>query len=142
MDVLWGVLDGYAPLTSWLTARGGKKWKFTAGDRLPLELTPTDLPALMVWLTKVESHWHSTAQFATAATFAVEMRTDSRDEREALDLAWNVWQALVGQRATNFGLTNLLDWRMEGGPLERAFEKGKDAAVWKMRVGVTLVVVE
>ena len=145
MDVVWGVVDGYYPLTSWLAARGGRKIKFASEDRLRADLTKFDLPALMVWMGKADSHWRSNAQLATAMTFVVQMVSDGRSEEEALDFGWLVWQALAGQKATNFGLENLLTWTMEAGPLERVADErkaGGNAAAWKMRVAVTLVVVE
>jgi hypothetical protein len=107
-----------------------------------MDLAQVELPALMVYLAKAGSEWRSNAQLATSVSFALEMLSDSRDEREALDFAWHVWQALSGQKTTNFGLANLLTWRMEGGPLERTFAKTKAAVLWKMRLAVTLTVVE
>ena len=145
LDAVWGVVDGYAPLTSWLTTYGGKKLKFAADDRLRMDLTKFDLPALMLWMGKVDTHWRSNAQLATAVTFVVQMVSDGRDERGALDFGWLVWQALMGQRTTNFGLENLLTWTMEADPLERAASEkkaGGNAEVWGMRVAVTLVVIE
>ena len=145
LDAVWAILDGYVPLTSWLTTYGGQKLKFTADDRLRMDLTKADLPALMMWMGKVESHWRSNAQWATAVTFVVQMVSDSRDEKAALDFGWLVWQALMGQRTTNFGLENLLTWTMEAGPLDRATgekKAGANAEVWRMRVAVTMVVVE
>ena len=144
-DAVWGVVDTYGPLTSWLTTRGGRKFKFAADDRQRADLTKADLPALMVWMGKADCHWRSNAQLATAVTFAVEMVSDVRDEKEALDFGWLVWQALLGQKASNFGLQNLLTWTMEGGPLERVTSEkkaGGTAAAWKMRIAVTMVVVE
>jgi len=144
-DRIWGVLEAYGPLVSWLQERGGKEIKFAAGDRLRMDLTKFDLPALMVWLAKAESHWRSNAQVATTLTFAVQLATDGRDEREAMDFGGYVWQALLGQKASNFGLENLLRWTMEAGPLEHSVEERKgaaSAAIWKMRVNLTLVVAE
>jgi len=145
LDTVWGVVDGYYPLTSWLQTRGGKKFKFAADDRQRADLTKADLPALMVWMGKADTHWRSNAQLATAVTFVVQMISDVRDEKEALDFGWLVWQALMGQKASNFGLENLLTWTMEAGPLERVTSEkkaGGTAAVWKMRMAVTLVVIE
>ena len=44
VDAVWAILDGYVPLTSWLTTYGGQKLKFTADDRLRMDLTKADLP--------------------------------------------------------------------------------------------------
>ncbi len=98
----WLAIDRYTALTTFLTARNGKKYRFRPGDATPGAWTATNTPELMILPSKLPDLEEETSAFhSVKVPIQIQGTMHFKSANEILTFWWLTIEALWSSYQTN-----------------------------------------
>jgi len=93
-DAVLACLTGYAPLSAWMTARGGHYYLARSTDRLPILLSRTECPGIILKPQSTPKSRATNVYFKAWVRSLLILTSDKRESNELDDLEWHVSRCL------------------------------------------------